>query len=275
MLFPKLDDFDETLSSIHGYSKLLGAIRESFSPPHPRWWHISLKQYTSGITTANIPHPQSQENTFSLSLDLRNHYVLYSSSKGKVTQIKLTDALPLADLESQIIMLMKADGISKGFDNTKFLDHPIKSYSIDQAEKYFIAINQFQNIFEIIHDTLPEEKSPIQLWPHHFDFSFEQFGNFSIDYEEKGEKFSAQSQIGIGFVPFDDLMGGAYIYVNPYPFEEKITKSNLASGAYWYQENWNGAVLPYSEIVNTKKGAEKLIEFLKVAIKIQGASIER
>jgi len=273
--FPNLDDCAETLNSIHGYSKLLGAIRGNFSPPHPKWWHVSLKLYTSGLTTANIPHPQLKEKYFSLSLDLRNHYFLFSPSNGKVSQINLTDAIPILDLEKQIKFMMATDHIHDDFDNSKYASHRIISYSIDHAEKYFSAITQIQNVFETIYQSLPKEKNPVQLWPHHFDLAFEKFGNLSIDYQENGEKKSAPAQIGIGFVPHNnDDIGQAYIYVNPFPFDESIMKTELPANGYWYQENWKGAVLPYNGITNSKRGAELLTDFLNAAINSQMRLIE-
>ena len=171
--------------------------------------------------------------------------------------------------------MMKADHIHNDFDNSKYASHPIISYSIDHSEKYFSAITQIQNIFEIIYQSLSKEKSPVQLWPHHFDLAFEKFGNLSIDYQKNGEQKSAPSQIGIGFVPHNnDDIGQAYIYVNPFPFDQSITKSELPGNGYWYQEKWKGAVLPYKEITYSKRGAEILTEFLNAAIKSQMRLIE-
>jgi hypothetical protein len=266
--FPKLRDWQATRGALHAYTKVLGAIRAHFSDPHPSWWHGSLRPYTSGLTTTNIPHPSKTDQTFSISLEMRNHYVLYSNSEGFVEQIRISDGIAPKELFDQLAIMMEADGIDPQID-AKFEELDQHDYSIDKAGKYFLALSRVSKILAEIKENSSLESSPVQLWPHHFDLSLELFGTKEIiSNGDEGEK-SNPSQIGIGFAPFDDKHDKPYFYVNPFPFDSEITKTPLAHGASWHTEGWNGAYLPYAKLTEADNGEQMLAEFLRGAIDVE------
>jgi hypothetical protein len=272
--FPELKNWGSTRAALHNYCKLLGAIRGAYSEPHPNWWHVSLRPYTSGLTTTKIPHPTNKEDHFSLSLDLRNHYVLLSFSNGNLHQYRLIDGLSVNELGNILIEELAAEKFQTRIAKEKYDNSEKNEYSIDDAEKYFSTLNQIVNVFQLFADGISGELSPIQLWPHHFDLSFEQFGKKRIPYEEEGESKEYKSQIAYGFAPPDDSFQEPYFYVNPFPFDANITKSPLSKGAYWFEKGWNGAVLPYSEISNNPEGENILKQYLLSAQKAELSLIE-
>ena len=60
-------------------------------------------------------------------------------------------------------------------------------------------------------------------------------------YREKDE------QIGVGISPGHDKYGSPYLYVNPYPFNENVTKEVLPVGI-WHTESWNGIKVEWKEL---------------------------
>ncbi len=118
-----------------------------------------------------------------------------------------------------------------------------------------------QNTFEQARGDFAGETGPIQLWPHHFDLSFEWFGTRMEHYEEEGERVEAPAQIGFGFSTGDDSHSGAYFYANPWPFEEALLRSPLPGAASWHTEGWQGGLLPYSAV--RRRGERELMAFLR------------
>ncbi|MQC26123.1 MAG: hypothetical protein DWG76_01555 [Chloroflexi bacterium] len=257
VLFPQLGDWHETRETLHAYSKVLGAIRGAFTPEHPKFWNLSLLPYTAGLTTTHIPFPLDEKSNFSLSLDLRNHYVVFSTSEGQVDQIRLMEGHTATALGDQILDRLADIGVKGDLPRDKFENDDPRPYVMDQAERYFSVLSHVARIFEDFKSDLQEETSPVQLWPHHFDLSFEVFGNFKVD--------GSESQIGIGFAPTDSSQSGAYFYANPYPFDEAVTKQLLSASATWFTDSWKGALLPYAEIAEHPDGASKLDTFLQAA----------
>ena len=80
---------------------------------------------------------------------------------------------------------------------------------------------------ELFRMTLDGNFTLVHLWPHHFDFSVEWF---------TGKK---DEQIGTGISPGDEQYSEPYLYMNPYPFNPKITQNNLPVGK-WHTSSWKG-----------------------------------
>ncbi|HXW00300.1 MAG TPA: DUF5996 family protein, partial [Anaerolineae bacterium] len=71
LIFPAmpLANWQPTRDTLQLYSKVLGRIRRTLSPPQKHWWHISLRAAPNGLTTSAIPIPDADEATFEMVLD--------------------------------------------------------------------------------------------------------------------------------------------------------------------------------------------------------------
>ena len=54
-------------------------------------------------------------------------------------------------------------------------------------------------------------------------------------------------QIGVGISPGDDDYESPYLYVNPYPFDEKMVDRSLAIGKQ-HTTGWNGIKVEWNEL---------------------------
>lgn len=272
--FPRLSDWAETRETLHAYSRVLGAIREAYTPPQPHWWHISLRPYTAGLTTTPMPHPEDPERSFALSLDLRNHYVLLSTSDGEVQQFRIAEGLTATALGKLLLARLAGFGVKGEVPRKKFESEAPRRYAMDKAERYFSALAAVHKVFEAFRGELGGNFSPVQLWPHHFDFSFELFSAEEIA-RNCGENEEGQPHIGFGFAPMDESQPGPYFYVNPTPFADSITQKVLPEGASWFTESWKGAVLPYAQVAENTGGEDLLLAFLRSAFEAEQQLIER
>jgi hypothetical protein len=259
--FPELGDWRGTRETLHAYCKVLGTIRAAFAPEEPRYAHISLRLYTSGLTTTPIPTPGKPGETFALSLDLRNHYVLLSTSGGEVQQIRMSEGLSATQLGEELIGKLDALGIKGKVNAKKFHNDGRREYALDEAERYFAALTRAGQVFEQFRAGLSGAADPVQLWPHHFDLSFVLLGSKTV--KEKDADYP--SQITVGFAPADSSTPTEYFYCNPYPFEKSVTEGDLPAGARWHTNGWNGALYPYGEVAGKADGAERLLQFLQAA----------
>lgn len=53
-------------------------------------------------------------------------------------------------------------------------------------------------------------------------------------------------QIGVGISPGDDDSESPYLYVNPYPFNEKMVDQSLTISK-WHATGWNGIKVEWKE----------------------------
>ncbi|MCL5429417.1 MAG: DUF5996 family protein [Chloroflexi bacterium] len=267
--FPKLVNWRETRETLHAYSKVLGAVRAAFAPEQPRGQHVSLRLYTAGLTTTPVPHPDHPQVTFSISLDLLNHYVLLSSSDGSVQQFRMSEGWSASQLGEELLGKLAKLGVHGKVEKGKYESDEPRRYALDAAERYFTALSHMGRLLEQFRGGLPGEKDPVQFWPHGFDLAFVLLGSKQVKTME-GE---SPSQITFGFSPDDPGQPTPYIYATPFPFEEDVTHKKLPDGAVWHTAIWQGALLPYPEVAEKEDGEKRVLDFLQAAYQLEKSLI--
>jgi hypothetical protein len=103
---------------------------------------------------------------------------------------------------------------------------------------YYLAFaKKAQRSLELFRMKLRGRFTQVHLWPDGFDFSLEWFTKKNNE------------QIGVGISPGDDQYGSPYLYVNPYPFNEKIVEQALFTGQ-WHTSSWKGIKVEWNELEN-------------------------
>ncbi|MBW6490820.1 MAG: hypothetical protein K0B15_06440 [Lentimicrobium sp.] len=85
-----------------------------------------------------------------------------------------------------------------------------------------------------------QSEGEIRIWPHHFD---------------SGVYLQAKGDLGLGFglATEDSMIGQPYFYLSGYQSKSPIIYKNLSKlslGKWQTGSGWNGAVLPFSEVLN-------------------------
>lgn len=126
----------------------------------------------------------------------------------------------------------------------------ISGKTIDDFYEFAFTANE---ILEMFRMRLNGKFTMVHLWPHHFDFSVEWFTGKNDE------------QIGTGMSPGDEQYESPYLYMNPWPFNKKITEEQLPVGE-WHTEGWNGVKVDLNDLarLGTIKSAGKLFELFKI-----------
>jgi hypothetical protein len=82
---------------------------------------------------------------------------------------------------------------------------------------------------------LSDRFTQVYLWPNYFDLSVESF------------TMKNNEQIYVDISPGDDDSEPPYLYVNAYPFDEKMVDQSLAIGK-WDTIGWNGIKVEWNEV---------------------------
>jgi len=245
-IFPVFGDWRGTRETLHAYCKVVSAIRAAFTPEQPHHAHLSLRVYTSGLTTTPISFPEDPAQTFALSLDLRNHYLILSTSGGQVQQIRLSEGLSGTQLGDELVARLAELGVQGKVSQKSYHNDGRREYALDDAERFFAAITRANQVFEQARKQLGQDSETVQLWPRQFDLAFHC-------------PSSAEQGITFGFATHS---GNEYFYASPQPFDKALTQRELPAGAHWNTEGWKGARLPYTAVAGQPDGAERLLAFL-------------
>ena len=259
MPFQSLVAFEPTRRTLHAVSKVIGVVPRRYAPPHPQWWHISLRVVPSGLIASPISLPDGCSVT--LLLDLVDHLVAIEVNGRRQQSFALADGLSANGFAALLFPVLADLGLPQDYPTEKYADDQPGAYDPTQAKRFFTTLRAVDEIFKEHRQTLTGDCGPVQLWPHGFDLAFEWFGTRTVEYEEEGETQQYTSQLNLGFFP-GGPDGEAYFYSNPFPFEaEALLSQALPDGATWHTDGWQGAYLPYATLVDSTDAPARLREF--------------
>jgi len=261
ILFPELHlgDWKVTRDIIQKYAQMLGAIRENSTGSHPHWWHISLWVTDNGLTTTPLPViKDSTEKTFEVILDFQNHKLRIESNYRELKQISLTGQ-SLSALCDETCSLLIDIGVTPSLDKSKFMDGKQGKYDSGYVTKYWMALKEINKLMNKFRDELGGERSPVQLWPHHFDMSMSWFSGRLVLGKNPNDAESSKEQMMFGFSTGDDGIPDAYFYITAYPLPKGFPNFNMPEGAKWNTNGFQGGVMMYDTFANSNSPHEKLL----------------
>jgi len=265
--FPSLADWKPTREALHVYCRILGGIRKRLSKSHPLWWHTSLQVVSKGLTTGPLALGGGLGE---ISLDLESHEAVISIEDSAEERIRLRPGLSGAELAEFCIAALTAHGEIEGLASADFVDMNPRQSDPEAAQRFFTALCSVQTVFEEAKTAICGECAPIQLWPHHFDLSFEWFAAHLLTSDTRSNSDEGRRQIGFGFSPGDEGHDQPYFYANPWPFDQTLTELPLPGSARWHVEGWNGTLITYAEVQSA--GAGLLLDYLRA---VHAAAVPR
>jgi hypothetical protein len=245
------DGHEPTRATLHAYARAVEAVPRAHGIAHPKWWHVSLKVRPEGLVTDPVPLPGG--GSLGIRMDLRRHEVVVDTSTGDRHAVDMQSATTATEVADRLIAVSADHGLVGGYDRSRFENEDARAYDPGAAAAYGDAFTAVHAVLERHRAGLGERVSPIQVWPHGFDLSFEWFGTMTVEHDG-GE---APAQLNLGFYP----AGEPYFYSSPWPFDEALTRVALPHRAVWNTEGWQGALLPYDAVRVSDDPGRALSEF--------------
>ena len=227
------------IKNLHEICMTIGEIKQQLVEELPHFGHHGLFLQNDEITTGLL------NNKIEIKVNLLTVQLLYfDNEKGIFIDLKKDD------------ILEKLKAITSN-QNLKISAESLNNTTEQELTKYHDFAKKASQILELFRMNLQDNFTLIHLWPHHFDFSLEWF---------TGNK---DEQIGTGISPGDEQNSSPYLYMNPWPFEEKITKESLPIGI-WNTDGWNGIKVEWDELVQLtpKEAARKITELFLIVKKL-------
>ena len=134
-------------------------------------------------------------------------------------------------------------------------------YEAAAAERYWQAARQVDMLLKQFRGEQRRETSPVQLWPHHFDWAMSWFSGRTVPGVDANDAGAADEQMAFGFSTGDETIAEPYFYVTAYPFPDQLPNAALPEDAVWHSEGFSGAVLAYATLVDAQNPAQKLLAY--------------
>lgn len=260
---PMPEDWEDTRATLHAYAHAASALPRALIPAHDKFWHLAMTVEPDGLTTKPIPLADGGSAT--VRMDLNAHGVVLETDAGFHRSWPMNGGLSATKLGNELIDAATELGLDGDYDRERFENDDPRPYDPQQAAAFYETLQAVAGVFEEHRSGLEGKVSPVQMWPHGFDLSFEWFGSRVERYQEDGETVEYPSQLNLGFYP----AGEAYFYSNPWPFDvEDLINNPLPDGSEWYVEDWQGTRLRYSELKDDPTATERLLGFAERVFQI-------
>ena len=213
----------------------ISKIKEQIIEELPHYGHQALFFQNNEVTTGLM------NNKIEIKINLNTGQLLYFNDEiGHYIDL-FTD-----DISEKLNEITQTYGLKGPEEKLENLDFEKLSFFHD----YAIPAHK---ILELFRMTLHNKFTLIHLWPHHFDFSVEWFtGN-------------GDEQIGTGISPGDEKHSESYLYMNPYPFNEKVLDEKPPLGI-WNTEGWKGVKIEWKDLLKypPQNASSKLHEVFEI-----------
>lgn len=257
------EDWEDTRATLHAYARAASALPRALLEPDPRSWHVAFSVTQRGLRTLPIPLPDG--GVAAVVIDLVDHEVVLDAGEASRRAWPMDAGIAATSLGEELIAAAAELGLDGAYERERFADDGERPYDRADAERFFAVLQAVHGVFVERRAALDGEVSPIHLWPHGFDLSFEWFGTKLNPYEEDGEVVELPSQLNLGFYP----AGDAYFYSNPWPFDVDLMIENpLPDACEWYVADWQGTRLRYAALADDPTATERLLDFAERVFEI-------
>jgi len=233
-----MHDSEISFENIHPICMAIGELKQQLIKELPHFGHHGLFFQNDEITTGQL------NNKTEIKINLLTGQLLYfHNEKGYFIDLKKEDILEkLKKITSEQNLELSAESL--------------KNVNEEELQSYHDFAIKAKQVLELFRMDIRDNFTQIHLWPHHFDFSLEWFTGKNDE------------QIGIGISPADENYPFPYLYMNPWPFNEKIVGEPLPIGK-WHTNPWKGVKVEWNELIQftPKDAAKRLTELFLITKK--------
>jgi len=265
-----LNEWQETYSTLHMWTQIVGKVRMALSPPMNHWWHVALYVNSRGLTTGPIPYPPG---VFEIQFDFQKHEVNISTSEGPSASRPLRNE-SVANFYSGIFETLASLGIEVEInpmpqevaDPVPFdRDHANCSYDPRYVNRFWRILVSSAKVLERFRARFTGKCSPVHFFWGSFDLACTRFSGRPAPARRgaiSGPAYSHEVS-SAGFWPGGGAVDNPafYSYTVPQP-PGMETQPVRPAGASWNAQ-LSEFILMYDHVRRAESPEVTLYEFLE------------
>jgi hypothetical protein len=175
-----LEAWQDTYTTLHRWTQIIGKIRMKLSPMVNHWWHVTLYVTSRGLTTSPMPYGQ---HICQIDLDFISHEMVITTDKGDRRSLAL-EPRSVADFYAETMSTLKLLGINVRIwttpveivDRTPFeQDRVHTSYDPEYAHRFWKILVQVDRVLKDFRSRFIGKTSPVHFFWGSFDLAFTRF----------------------------------------------------------------------------------------------------
>jgi hypothetical protein len=273
---PVLEDWQDTCTTVHMWTQIVGKIRLALSPDINHGWGSTLYITTRGLTTSPIPYGKL---TFAIDFDFIAHILRITTSEGSDRALML-EPMPVADFYRKTMEALAELGIE-----VNILARPVEvevaipfeqdtqhaSYDADAVLRFWHALVHVDVVLKNFRARFIGKVSPVHFFWGAFDLAVTRFSGRTAPKHPGGapnvadrimEEAYSHEVSSAGFWPGTGL-GEAAFYAYAYPTPAGFDKYPVQPQAAYFHDKLGEFILPYEAVRTADDPAQTLLSFLQ------------
>jgi hypothetical protein len=275
---PPLAEWQDTLTTLHLWSQIVGKIRLESSPPINHSWGCTLYVTTRGLTTS----PMSYRNgTFAIDFDFVDHALYMTTSRGAEMSFAL-EPMSVADFYRKIMQALSGMNIqitifARPVEVVEAIpfekDEVHASYDAEAVGQFWRALVTVNQIFTEFRSRFIGKASPAHFFWGAFDLAVTRFSGRTAPKHPGGipncadrvmvEAYSHELS-SAGFWPGTGL-GEAAFYAYAYPSPAGFGTHSVQPQEAYFHTGLSEFILPYEAVRIAKDPELALLLFLQTS----------
>jgi hypothetical protein len=266
----RIADWQDTCSTLHRWTQIVGKIRMELTPLVNHWWNVPLYVSPRGLTTTAIPY---QGRSFQLDFDFIDHKLKASCDDGAVRSLDLRPMTVADFYRDTMAMLDELDIEVKIWKMPVEIPPPIvafdqdvehKSYDREYVDRFWRILLQTDQVFQSFRAGFIGKCSPVHFFWGSFDLAVTRFSGRTAPPREGADSITIEAYshevISHGFWPGGgEVDAGYYAYAAPEP--EGFAAAKIRPAGAIYSNELKIFVLPYEVVRTAADPAAALTEF--------------
>ncbi len=270
-----LDDWQDTCTTLHLWTQIVGKIRLVQTPWINHSWHVSLYLTARGLTTGTISH---DDQIFQIDFDFFDHQLHIVTSGGQEQKVALQPRT-VADFYRAVMAALEELGVAVRIHTTPNeipdaipfeQDDTHGAYDAEVAQRFWRVLLQSDRVFREFRSHFCGKVSPVHFFWGSFDLAVTRFSGRSAPPHPGGvpnlpddvaQEAYCQEVSSAGFWPGTGL-GYPAFYSYAYPTPEGFKDATVQPEAAFFHQGLGEFVLPYEAVREAADPDQALLGFL-------------
>jgi hypothetical protein len=273
-LWPELplQSWQDTYSTLHMWSQIVGKIRLALSPKTNHWWEVPLYVNAVGLTTSPIPYAGA---AFEIQLDFIHHRLVIQTSHATTRTIALAPR-SVAEFYQELMSALASLGIEvKIWKMPVEIPNPVPfdqdtvhaSYDAASVNRFWRILVSSDAVFKEFRAGFLGKASPVHFFWGSFDLAVTRFSGRRAPEREGADPITREAYshevISAGFWPGGGDIKGAAYYCYAAPEPAGFAESSIKPASGFYDPNLKEFLLMYDDVRLAPSPRIALLEFLQ------------
>lgn len=267
-----LDAWQDTYSTLHMWSQIVGKVRLALSPRTNHWWEVPFYVNTTGLTTSPIPY---RRIIFEIQFDFIQHKLIIGTDQHTGRTLDLAP-MSVAEFYRRFMAALRELGIEVRIwkmpveiPNPVAFDQDTQhaSYDPEYAHRFWRILVATDAIFKEFRAKFIGKCSPVHFFWGSFDLAVTRFSGRRAPERPGADPITKEAYshevISCGFWPGGGDIKEPMYYAYAAPEPEGYAQQKVRPAQAFYHQQMKEFLLPYDAVRAAPSPREALLAFLQ------------